>query len=60
MAASKLVADREKDRLFVTSLLVEKLIDGDVLMDRVDALPLDAERIETIKRWVSIIATDVA
>ena len=44
LAASKLGANREKDRVFVTTLLQEKLIDGKTLLNRVEELPVDAGR----------------
>jgi hypothetical protein len=59
LAASKLVANREKDRVFVTTLLLEKLIDSGTLIDRIAALPVDAERIVSISGWVTLIASEV-
>ena len=59
LAVSKLVANREKDRAFVTTLLVEKLIDGEMLMARVEALPVSAERRESIRRWVRLTLEDL-
>ena len=59
LALSKLVANREKDRAFVTTLLVEKLIDGETLMARVEALPVAAERRESIRRWVRLTLEDL-
>src|SRR5690606_7989156 len=40
LAASKLVAGREKDRVFVATLLQERLIDSGVLLERVARLPV--------------------
>jgi hypothetical protein len=59
LAASKLAANREKDRAFAATLLIEKLIDGETLLKRVDALPVDAERRESIARWVRIVMDDI-
>ncbi len=59
LAASKLVASREKDRIFVTTLLVEKMIDRDVLLSRVSMLPLEPDQIATIRRWVALIAGEI-
>ena len=59
LAVSKLVANREKDRAFVTTLLVEKLIDGNTLMARVEAPPMAAERRESIMRWVRLTLEDL-
>jgi hypothetical protein len=60
LAASKLVADREKDRVFVTTLLSEGLIDGTVLLQRIGTLPIDTEEIGRLARWVSITMEDLA
>lgn len=56
LAASKLSAYREKDLTFVATLLTEGLIDADVLAERVEALPVDAERRERLLRWVRMMA----
>lgn len=58
LAASKLVAGREKDRLFVATLLHEGLVDGKVLLGRVARLPVAAERRDAISRWVEITVAD--
>lgn len=39
LAASKLAARREKDRLFVATLLHEGLVNGEILLERVTGLP---------------------
>ncbi|MDP2232486.1 MAG: hypothetical protein Q8K89_02535 [Actinomycetota bacterium] len=59
LAASKLVANREKDRVFVTTLLYEGIIDGAVLLERIQALPVDADRIAQLTMWVSITLEDL-
>jgi hypothetical protein len=59
LAASKLVANREKDRVFVTTLLREQLIDGDTLLNRVDELPVDPGRRESIADWIRITVEEI-
>lgn len=53
LAASKLVAYRDKDRQFVALLLTEGLIAKDVLVERVEQLPVDSEKIQILKRWIA-------
>lgn len=60
LAASKLVANRDKDRIFVTTLLIEQVIDGAVLLERIEALPVGPERIEQLTRWVSVTMEDLS
>lgn len=52
MRSDKLVAGREKDRIFVATLLMEKLVDSESLLKRVAALPVEEERREPISRWI--------
>lgn len=59
LAASKLVANREKDRVFVATLLSEGLIDGQTLLARADALPVEVDQRESIARWVRITLQDL-
>jgi len=59
LAASKLVAYREKDRTFVAVLLIERLIDGTILLDRIRALPVTDEVREKLTRWVEITLQDL-
>ena len=59
LAASKLVAGREKDRIFVTTLLVEGLVDGAILQKRVSLLPVAPERRQSIARWIDITLNDI-
>jgi hypothetical protein len=54
LAASKLVAYREKDRVFVNTLLDEGLIDGQILLDRIRALPCTTAVRDRLIRWVEI------
>jgi hypothetical protein len=63
LAASKLVAFREKDRDFVRTLLVEKLIDPSKLRRRLDQLSRNSrvtpELLAVIKAWVSGALKDI-
>ncbi len=60
LAASKLVADREKDRVFVATLLIEGLVGGEMLLERVSTLPIEVERREKLARWVRITVEDIS
>lgn len=51
LAASKLVAFREKDRVFVTTLLSEGLLDGRTLLGRIRSLPGPEDRRNRLVRW---------
>lgn len=59
LAASKLVAYREKDRVFVTILLSEGLIDGSILFRRVGVLPVPGDVLRRLLRWVEITCEDL-
>jgi hypothetical protein len=59
LAASKLAAYREKDRIFVSTLLREDLIDVGTLLSRVDDLPIDVEQKERLSDWIRITAEDL-
>lgn len=59
LAASKLAAYREKDRVFVATLLVEGLIDGQVLLARIRALPVTDEVRDRLTRWVEVTLEDL-
>ncbi len=51
--ASKLVADRWKDREFAAALLRERLVDAKVLLERIDLLPnVGAAQKERLRAWV--------
>jgi hypothetical protein len=52
LAASKLVAFREKDRVFVRTLLAERMVKPDLLMQRIHSLPVDEEKRVILERWV--------
>ncbi len=59
LAASKLVAYREKDRAFVTTLLGDGLIDGDILLERIQSLPIEVDDRDRLARWVEITVADL-
>ena len=59
LAASKLAANRDKDREFVTILLAERIIDGDVLLERIATLPISDELRERRALWVRITTKDL-
>jgi len=59
LAASKLVAYREKDRVFVATLLSEGMIDGQTLLDRVESLPVTDDVHGRLKRWIEITVADL-
>lgn len=56
LAASKLVAFRDKDRDFVRVLLKEKLIKPKVLEARIGALEVSTEDRERLVKWVRLTA----
>jgi len=58
LAASKLAAWREKDRVFVTTLLVERLVVPRVLLERIDGLPPEVDR-DMLARWVEAVVADL-
>lgn len=60
LAASKLVAYREKDRIFVTNLLSEGLLDADTLLARIKELPVDNSQKTALCEWVQFTLEDLA
>ncbi|MFN8978737.1 MAG: DUF6036 family nucleotidyltransferase [Gemmatimonadaceae bacterium] len=54
LAASKLVAFRDKDRAFVLTLLVEEFLSSTILVERVWRLPVAQAERERIARWVHL------
>lgn len=60
LAASKLVAGRERDMDFIRTLAHEKLVDLATLDDRLLQLPLSHDRIETLRRRARQLTTDGA
>lgn len=59
LAASKLFAYREKDRIFVSTLLMEELIHGATLLERIRILPVDDITRERLIRWVEVTLVDI-
>jgi hypothetical protein len=53
LAASKLVAGREKDGPFVAALLSHGIVDRTTLQARIGLLPLPQARREQLQRWVA-------
>ena len=54
LAASKLVAFRDKDREFVLTLLAEEFLSSTILVERVWCLPVAQAERERIARWVHL------
>lgn len=52
LAAGKLAAYREKDRAFVRTLLSEKLISGETLESRINALGIEEEDRDRLIEWL--------
>ena len=52
LAASKLVAYREKDRDFLRVLLTEKMIAAETLIERIHLLQIDEQLREHLLQWV--------
>lgn len=59
LAASKLFAFREKDRDFVATLLIENLIDGATLLERIWTLPVNDETRDRLVRWVEVMLSEI-
>ena len=59
LAASKLSAFREKDKEFVRLLLIEKMIDKGILMERIIALNIEEQLREHLLQWVQISAEEL-
>ena len=60
LAASKLVAYRDKDREFVNILLNERLIEGTTLLERITQLPVLEEVRDRLIRWVRITMEEIS
>ncbi|MCC5933714.1 MAG: hypothetical protein JJU35_05655 [Balneolales bacterium] len=56
LAASKLVAFREKDTEFVRRLILDQLISTDILLSRLNQTVADRAVIERAVRWTARIA----
>jgi len=52
LAASKLVAYRDKDRDFVRTLLIEGMIVAKTLIERISMLNIDEELRERLLQWI--------
>lgn len=59
LAASKLSAVREKDKEFVGLLLIEKMIDKRILMERIIALNIEEQLRGYLLQWVQISAEEL-
>ena len=59
LAASKLVAFREKDKEFLRLLLIEGMIDAEILTERISELDLDDQIRERLLLWLQITVKDL-
>jgi hypothetical protein len=59
LAASKLVAYREKDRVFVATLLNEGLIDWQTLLQRINSLPANDHIRERLVKWLKTTVDEI-
>jgi hypothetical protein len=59
LAASKLVAYREKDRDFVRILLIKEMINPQTLIERIDTLRIDDPLRERLAQWVEYTAEEL-
>jgi len=59
LAASKLVAYREKDKEFVRLLLIEKMIDAKILTERINLLNVEEQLRKILLEWVKISAEEL-
>lgn len=59
LAASKLFAYRDKDRDFVRVLIREGLVRPELLVERLQQLPIPAARQESLVSWVRITAEEL-
>ena len=59
LAASKLAAYREKDKEFVRLLLIEKMIDANILMERISALDVKEQLRKRLLYWLKITAEEL-
>ncbi|MDP2401688.1 MAG: hypothetical protein Q8M66_06890 [Actinomycetota bacterium] len=60
LAAAKLVAHREKDRVFVATLLNKNLIEGATLIARIARLPVSDTDRDRLSRWVEITIEEIS
>lgn len=59
LAASELVAFREKDKEFARLLLIEKMIDAKTLMERIALLDVEERLRKILLEWVRISAAEL-
>lgn len=59
LAASKLAAYREKDREFVRQLLIEKMIEIELLVERISSLNVEDQLRERLLNWIKITAEEL-
>ena len=59
LAASKLAAYREKDKEFVRLLLIEKMIDTNILTERINLLNVEKQQRKILLNWVQITAKEL-
>jgi hypothetical protein len=59
LAASKLVAYRQKDRNFVRLLLTEGMINAEILIERIRSLTIDKPFLERLVQWVQRTAEEL-
>ena len=58
-AVNKLAAHREKDKEFVRLLLIEKMINVKILMERISLLNVEERQRERLLQWVKISAEEL-
>jgi len=59
LAASKLIAFRDKDRVFVKRLLIEEMIDSSELINRLQLINTEKELKNRALNWTERIATEL-
>jgi hypothetical protein len=59
LAATKLVAYREKDRDFVRILLIKEMITAKTLIERICSLRIDEQIREHLVQWVHLTAEEL-
>lgn len=59
LAASKLIAYREKDISFVRTLLLEELINAEILKNRIEMIQTDKSLKERALNWLNRIAKEL-
>lgn len=59
LAASKLVAYRDKDRDFVRILLIERMIEVEILLHRIGLLPIADDAKQRLVDWIKATAKEL-